>query len=88
MLNDEGRHGSDGLFKWKVTRTLFRLATRTVIFFVPEHAIIILTATKSERLYYKAITVRVTKVKAVRVTNLAYFTKTGGFLTPIALSNP
>lgn len=74
MINEEGRHGSDGLlFKWKGTRTTFELATRTVIFFVPEHAIIILAAAKSERLYY--ISTPVPKFVFVRVPNLTIFLK-------------
>ena len=70
--------GGDGLlFKWKGTRTTFGLGTRTVIFFVPEHVIIILAAGKSERLYYKTVTVR--KFIIVRVPNLTIFLKQVAF---------
>ena len=43
----------------------------TVIFFVPEHVIIFLTATKSERVYYNTVT--------VRVPNLTIFLKQAVF---------
>ena len=70
--------GGDGLlFKWKGTRTTFGLGTRMVIFFVRSHGIIILTATKSERLYHKTVTVP--KFVIVRVPNLTIFLKQVAF---------